>query len=149
MSIQIKAKETIQTVGPFKGEYAFRLRTEKYNTLDLDKALELTNKRCGIDESVIEAALKAYAKVMMTWLIEGHSIIIPGFGTMRYAIKASVAKNVEDVNMSLINLRKIIFTPFPKLKKELDDTDIIITCYDRNGKVVKTVGSDVAEEADS
>jgi len=51
-----------------------------------------------------------------------------------------VAK-VEDVKTSLISTRRIIFTPTQDLKDELANTSIQITCYDRNGDVVKRVTS--------
>ena len=66
---------------------------------------------------------------------------VPGLGTMRFGLNA---KSVEDVNMvasSLITTRKIIFVPSTDVKKELMNTAVSITCYDRNGKVVKRVNS--------
>ena len=42
---------------------------------------------------------------------------------------------------SLISTRRIIFTPAQDLKDELADTAIQITCYDRNGDIVKRVTS--------
>ena len=42
---------------------------------------------------------------------------------------------------SLISTRRIIFTPTQDLKDELASTSIQITCYDRNGNVVKRVTS--------
>ena len=43
--------------------------------------------------------------------------------------------------LSLISSRRIIFTPTQDLKDELADTAIQITCYDRNGEIVKRVTS--------
>ena len=42
---------------------------------------------------------------------------------------------------SLISTRRIIFTPTQDLKDELANTAIQITCYDRNGNIVKRVTS--------
>jgi hypothetical protein len=50
-------------------------------------------------------------------------------------------EKVEDVKTSLISARRIIFTPTQDLKDELADTAIQITCYDRNGDIVKRVTS--------
>ena len=49
---------------------------------------------------------------------------------------------MTDVKSSLITSRRIIFTPSTELKKALEETSNSITCYDRNGKIVKTVTSD-------
>ena len=50
---------------------------------------------------------------------------------------------------SLITSRRIIFTPDSDLKDELNNTSVVITCYDRDGKEVKRVtSSDDAEVED-
>ena len=48
----------------------------------------------------------------------------------------------------LIKTRRIIFTPSQDLKDELADTAIQITCYDRNGDIVKRVTSADAGEVE-
>jgi hypothetical protein len=45
------------------------------------------------------------------------------------------------VKAGLIASRRIVFTPTQDLKDELASTAIQITCYDRNGDVVKRVTS--------
>ena len=42
---------------------------------------------------------------------------------------------------SLITSRRVIFTPNTDIKQELKNTSITITCYDRNGNIVKRVTS--------
>ena len=65
--------------------------------------------------------------------IEGHSVALPGLGSMRFGLRAKSVAKVEDVKTGLITTRRIIFTPAQDLKDELADTAIQITCYDRNG----------------
>ena len=60
---------------------------------------------------------------------------------MRFGLRAKSVVKVEDVKTGLIKTRRIIFTPSQDLKDELADTAIQITCYDRNGKIVKRVTS--------
>ena len=67
---------------------------------------------------------------------------LPGLGTMRFGVRAKAVEKVEDVKSGLISARRIIFTPNSDLKEELKATAIQITCYDRNGEVVKRVTSD-------
>ena len=73
--------------------------------------------------------------------VEGHSVALPGLGTMRFGLRAKAVEDVNDVKASLIKTRRIIFTPTQELKDELADTAIQITCYDRNGEEVKRVTS--------
>ena len=57
------------------------------------------------------------------------------------ALKVKAVENVNEVKAGLITTRRIIFTPTVKLKEELANTAIQITCIDRNGKEVKRVTS--------
>ena len=67
---------------------------------------------------------------------------------MRFGLRAKSVVKVEDVKTGLIKTRRIIFTPSQDLKDELADTAIQITCYDRNGNIVKRVTSADAGEVE-
>ena len=60
---------------------------------------------------------------------------------MRFGLRAKTVADVNDVKTSLIKSRRIIFTPAAELKNELSSTAIQITCYDRDGELVKRVTS--------
>ena len=66
---------------------------------------------------------------------------VPGLGTMRFGVRATSVDDVNKVASSLITSRRVIFTPNVEIKNELAKTSISITCYDRNGDVVKRVTS--------
>ncbi|MBP3246992.1 MAG: DNA-binding protein, partial [Prevotella sp.] len=71
----------------------------------------------------------------------GHSVALPGLGTMRFGIRAKSVAKVDEVKAGLVTSRRIIFTPAVDLKEELAGTAIQITCYDRDGKEIKRVTS--------
>ena len=81
------------------------------------------------------------AKVIKAWATEGHSVALPGLGSMRFGLRSKAVENVNDVKTSLISSRRIIFTSSVDLKDELANAAIQITCIDRNGKEVKRVTS--------
>lgn len=141
MAIQLKAKETLMQVGEKKGTYRFILSTEIYNTLDKDKVIAEAADRSGLAEGVISACWDAAGKVIKQWATEGHSVPLPGLGNMRFGVRANSVEKVDDVAASLITSRRVIFTPSVDIKKVLKDTSISITCYDRNGKKLKSVTS--------
>ena len=82
------------------------------------------------------------------WATEGHSVALPGLGSMRFGLRSKSVEDVNDVKTSLISSRRIIFTPSVDLKDELANTAIQITCYDRDGKEVKRVTSTSGEVED-
>ena len=60
---------------------------------------------------------------------------------MRFGIRSNSVENVADVSSKLVTTRRVIFTPNTDIKQELANTSISITCYDRNGNLVKQVTS--------
>ena len=65
--------------------------------------------------------------------------------------KGSSVANVNDVQTSLITTRKVVFTPSVDIKQALKSTAVAITCYDRDGNVIKRVSSgsgDIEGEGD-
>ena len=141
MAINLKAKETLQNVGDYKGNYRYVLGTEIYNRLSEQKVIQEAALRSGMSRGVMQAAWDAAGDVIRAWATEGHSVAIPGLGTMRLGVRAKSVATVNEVATGIITSRRVIFTPSTQIKRELADTSINITCYDRNGKIVKKVTS--------
>ena len=139
--IQIKAKQQNVSFEKNVEKLAFVLSAHLYNTLDSNKVIEEAAKRSGISEGVIKAAWDAAGEVIRTWATEGHNVPLPGLGSMRFGVRSKSVQNVEDVKTSLISARRVIFTPSKEVKDELQDTKIAITCYDKDGNIVKRVTS--------
>ena len=97
--------------------------------------------RSGIAKGAINAAWDAIGEVIKAWATEGHSVAVPGLGTMRFGLRSKSIADVNKVGSDLITTRRVIFTPNMEIKDELKKTSINITCYDRNGEVVKRVTS--------
>ena len=141
MAINLKAKESLIQIGKYAGTYRYVLSPVIYNKLSEAKVIQEAALRSGINRGSINAAWDAIGSVIQAWATEGHSVAIPGLGTMRFGVKASSASSVEKVSSDLITARKVIFTPSVAIKNELKATSVSIACYDRNGKLVKTVNS--------
>ena len=139
--IQIKAKQQNVSFEKNVEKLAFVLSAHLYNTLDASKVIEEAAKRSGISVGVIKAAWDAAGEVIRTWATEGHNVPLPGLGSMRFGVRSKSVQNVEDVKTSLISARRVIFTPSKEVKDELQATKIAITCYDKDGNIVKRVTS--------
>ena len=139
--IQIKAKQQNVSFEKNVEKLAFVLSAHLYNTLDASKVIEEAAKRSGISVGVIKAAWDAAGEVIRTWATEGHNVPLPGLGSMRFGVRSKSVQNVEDVKTSLISARRVIFTPSKEVKEELQATKIAITCFDKDGKIVKRVTS--------
>ena len=133
MALKVKAKEQLIKVGKYAETYRYVMMPELYTAL---AAL-----RSGVSRGVMQACWDAAGEVIKAWATEGHSVALPGLGTMRFGLRAKSVDDVNKVKAGLITSRRIIFTPDVDLKEELAKTAVNITCYDRDGKEVKRVTS--------
>ena len=141
MALKVKAKEQLQNVGKYAGTYRYVMMPELYTALLQDKVIKEAALRSGISRGVMQACWDAAGDVIKAWATEGHSVALPGLGTMRFGLRAKSVAKVDDVKAGLITTRRIIFTPDVDLKEELKNTAVQITCFDRDGKEVKRVTS--------
>ena len=123
------------------GVWRYVMQPDLYIALNQAKVIREAALRSGVSQGVMKACWDAAGEVIKAWATEGHSVALPGLGTMRFGLRAKSVEKVEDVKSSLISSRRIIFTPTQDLKDELASTAIQITCYDRNGEIVKRVTS--------
>ena len=141
MAIKVKAVERNVSFDKTKEKWAYVLQADLYNKLSQSKVISEASLRSGITRGSINAAWDAIGEVIKAWATEGHAVAIPGLGSMRFGLRAASVTDVNKVAASLITSRRVIFVPNTEIKDELAKTSINITCYDRNGEVVKRVTS--------
>ena len=139
--LKVKATEQKIKIGKYADTYRYVMMPELYTSLNQQKVIKEAALRSGVSRGVMQACWDAAGEVIKAWATEGHSVAIPGLGSMRFGLRAKSVADVNEVKTSLIKSRRIIFTPDVELKDELADTNIQITCYDRNGNEVKRVTS--------
>ena len=141
MALKVKAKEQLFKIGMYANTYRYVMIPELYTALTQEKVIKEAALRSGVSRGVMQACWDAAGEVIKAWATEGHSVALPGLGTMRFGLRAKSCANVNDIRTSLISSRRIIFTPNTDLKDELAKTTVQITCYDRNGNEVRRVTS--------
>ena len=148
MALKVKAQEKLQKIGTHAGKYRYIMMPELYTSLSQEKVIKEAALRSGVSKGIMQACWDAAGEVIKAWATEGHSVALPGLGTMRFGLRAKSVEKVDEVKAGLITSRRIIFTPAVELKDELAGTAIQITCYDRNGNEVKRVTSTSGEVED-
>ena len=150
MAIKLIAQRRVLKIGNNPGVKKFVMRPDLYSPIQEKKVFAEAASHSGISAGVIKAAWDAAGAVIRTWATEGHSIPIPGLGTMRFGVRSKAVENLDDVKSALITSRRIVFTPSVDVKEELKNTAIQITCLDERGNVLKRVTSgDSGEIEDS
>ena len=141
MAIKVIAQRRVLKIGKNPGVKKFVMRPELYTSLTEKKVFSEAATHSGISAGVIKAAWDAAGEVIRTWATEGHSVPLPGLGTMRFGVRSKAVEDLEDVKTGLITTRRIVFTPSVDVKDELKSTSIQITCLDEDGNVLKRVTS--------
>ena len=153
MAIRVIAQRRLLKIGKIPGVKKFVMRPDLYTPIQEKKVFAEASTHSGISAGVIKAAWDAAGEVIRTWATEGHSIPLPGLGTMRFSVRSKAVEDLDDVKTSLITSRRIVFTPSVDVKDELKNTSIQITCLDEDGTVLKRVTSsddgDIEENEDT
>ena len=148
MAIKVIAQRRVLKIGKNPGVKKFVMRPELYTPIKEKKVFKEAATHSGINPGVIKAAWDAAGEVIRTWATEGHSVPLPGLGTMRFSVRSKAVEELDDVKTSLITTRRIIFTPSVDVKEELAGTSVQITCLDEDGNVLKRVTSDDSGEVE-
>ncbi|MBR2114762.1 MAG: DNA-binding protein [Prevotella sp.] len=122
MAIKVIAQRREVKLGKNSGK-KFVMRPDLYIPIAEKKVFAEASTHSGISAGVIKAAWDAAGEVIRTWATEGHSVPLPGLGTMRFGVRSKAVAELEDV------------------KEELKNTSIQITCLDEDGNVLKRVTS--------
>ena len=142
MAIKVIAQRRVLKIGKNPGVKKFVMRPELYTPIQEKKVFKEASIRSGISAGAMKAAWDAAGEVIKAWATEGHSVPLPGLGTMRFGVRSKAVEELDDVKTGLITTRRIVFTPSVDVKEELQGTSIQITCLDEDGTVLKRVTSD-------
>ena len=141
MAIKVIAQRRVLKIGKNPGVKKFVMRPDLYVPIQEKKVFKEASVRSGISVGAMKAAWDAAGEVIKAWATEGHSVPLPGLGTMRFGVRSTAVEELEDVKTNLITTRRIVFTPSVDVKDELRNTSIQITCLDEDGTVLKRVNS--------
>src|SRR5574344_252150 len=123
MAIKVKAVERNISFDKTQTKYAYVLQMDElYSRLSASKVIGEAALRSGISRGAINAAWDAIGEVVKAWATEGHSVAIPGLGTMRFGIRSTSVGDVAKVSNNLITSRRVIFSPSVESRKELQNT---------------------------
>ena len=92
MALKVKAVERLLKFDKESaGKYRYVMKADLYTTLKVFKEAAL---RSGVSQGVMKACWDAAGEVIKAWATEGHSVAIPGLGTMRFGLRAKSVANV-------------------------------------------------------
>lgn len=136
MAIRVKAKESLQKIGKYKGTYRYVMRVDNYAKVDDKSILTEAAAHSGLSKGQVRAAWESITEIIGIYVTQGLTVSLPGLGTMRMGISAKSTEQAKDVKDKLITRRRIIFTPDVEIKQKVYGASISIGVYDRNGNEI-------------
>lgn len=88
MALNINSKQTKIKVGKHKGEDMFVMKVDHYNTIDAEKIIQYASDTYNIPKGVMRASWEALGQTIISWVLEGHIVEIPGLGNIRAEVRA-------------------------------------------------------------
>ena len=82
MALKVKAQEKMQKIGKYEGTYRYIMIPEIYTSLSQEKVIKEAAMRSGVSKGIMQACWDAAGEVIKAWATEGHSVALPGLGTM-------------------------------------------------------------------
>ena len=93
MAIKVIAQRREVKLGKNPGK-KFVMRPDLYTPIQEKKAFAEASTHSGISAGVIKAAWDAAGEVIRTWATEGHSVPLPGLGTMRFGVRSKAVESL-------------------------------------------------------
>ena len=94
-------------------------RAVTYSKIDGDEVLELAAQNSGINQAQLSAAMYAIRQSFINFLMNGHSVELPGVGIFRVGVNAKMVDEASMVSVDQIYRRKIHYLPSIDLKNRL------------------------------
>lgn len=115
---RIKVNASHQRIALLNRE-GFVSRTVTYSKITGDEMLEYAALNSGINQGQLAACMYAIQQSFQNFLMNGHSVELPGVGTFRVGVNAHMVNSVEEAGTEKIYRRKVLFVPSKKIKLQL------------------------------
>ena len=92
MALRVKARETLIKIGKYADTYRYVMLPDLYIALSQEKVIREAALRSGINRGVMQACWDAAGEVIKAWATEGHSVALPGLGSMRFGLIFKIAR---------------------------------------------------------
>ncbi len=116
--MKFKATKRINPLNKDEAKYyAKAVYSEELTVLDLAEDI---SDACTLNVTDVEAVLTSLVRKLPVYLKNGFKIQLGSFGRVKLGLSSTGEENAEDVSAANITAKRIIFTPSPELKDEIE-----------------------------
>lgn len=114
----MRVSAAFQKVAILKKE-GYVSRAVTYSKINGDNVLEYAAQNSGINPGQLAAAMYAIQQSFVNFLMNGHSVELPGVGIFRVGVNSKMVESADKVSVDQIYRRKIHYIPSVSLKGRL------------------------------
>ena len=100
------------------------LRPVRYSTMRQTDIVNYCMKNSLVPQAYITAAVVAFVQCIENFLLNGHSVELPGLGIFYLTSNGITATNAEDCGVNQVDSLKVRFTPSTSLKAAVEDVEL-------------------------
>ena len=104
----------------------YKLYPVRYTTIDGEELVKAITKNSYVPQAFVSASVCGIAEAMENYLLNGHSIELPGFGIFSLSCECKTVKSAEDAGLSQFRGLNINFRPSMELKQKLANVDLAL-----------------------
>ncbi len=87
-----------------------------YSNINDDGLVQYMQQNSQVSETAARSAVKAFKAAFKTFLINGHSMVVPSLGTFSLSAQCKAQDEVKSVDLTVKNIR-IRFTPTSQVRR--------------------------------
>ena len=118
--INAKEQNIYNLLGDNKVSKGYVLRPSRYTTISGEDLINECARHASVPKSYAAATLEALAAMSITFLSNGHNVVLPNLGTLSLSIDSKAVADLKNVSLNNMVDLNIRFKPNHILKAEMD-----------------------------
>jgi predicted histone-like DNA-binding protein len=100
---------------------AYKKRAIRYSTISADELVNAAVRNSQVSAGVMRSAMNAVLNEFHNFMLNGHSVELPGLGYFRFSFSAKAAKSEDELKEKGLQMKRkrVLFRPNTLIREEL------------------------------
>ena len=100
---------------------AYKKRPIRYSTISADELVNAAVRNSQVSAGVMRSAMNAVLNEFHNFMLNGHSVELPGLGYFRFSFSAKAAKSEDELKEKGLQMKRkrVLFRPNTLIREEL------------------------------
>lgn len=139
MANQIKVVRRYQKMAA-QEKNLYALHPVRYSTISTEELVDAASRNSNVNKGIIRSATNAVLNEFHNFLMNGHSVELPGIGYFRFSFSAKAPDTLKELQEKGLNIkcRRVLYRPNVELVTKLNEINILESgTFDLEGNEVE------------